>query len=334
MPEEIHKTQRATARPIKVTVGLVPFGGVKYLAYSLKSLLEQDYANIEYLFLDQEEGKYSASKWIEAERPEWLDQIELWQGPNLWHSGGMNRLMMKMKGEIFIAVSQDMLYPRDFVSKIVEFFAKNQRFDFASARLLRWDFENLKTTEQIDSLGIKIDTFHRAFEIGQGQQSEATKKPFEEVMGASAALLALTRKCIDKVKFQGQVFDENLHYKNDVDLAYRLQWAGCRGAVLNDLVVYHDRFISGKSKKPFWVVRQSLFGDWWFIKKNFSWRYSILTHLKTWSYLLAKTGYLLVTNPKLIGVFGDLWGKRKLLGAWRRGVRREIGVAEMEGRLK
>lgn len=318
----------------KVTVGMVPFGGVKYFQYSLKSLLEQDYPEIEYLLLDQEERKYSASKWIEQERPEWLERVDLKQGLNLWHSGGMNQLMARAKGEIFFVVSQDMLYPKDFVSKMVGFLEKHPQFDFASPRLYRWDFEKLEKTNFVDSLGIKIDQWHRAIEVGQGSEGKGVMTKFDEVMGLSGALMVVRRSAIEKVSVNGQFFDENLHYKNDVDLTYRLQWAGCRGAMVNEMTVYHDRFMSAQSKKPFWVKRQSIFGDWWFIKKNFSWRYSLLTHLKTWSYLLAKTGFLIVTNPKLIGIFGDLWKKRKVMREWRKAVKREISVAEMEKRLK
>lgn len=322
---------------IKVTIGLVPFGGVKYLPYSLKSLLEQDYPNIEYLVLDQEEGKYTASEWIKAERPEWLEKIDLQQGENLWHSGGMNKLIDRMKGEIFISVSQDMLYPRDFVSKLVKFFRENPDFEFATPRLYRWDFENLQKTEFIDSLGIKIDRWQRAWEVGQGRRVGEWKfavGEMEEIFGASAALLAMRKSAIEKVKVDGQVFDKNLHYKNDVDLAYRMQWAGCRGALLNNIIVHHDRFMSNKVKKPFWVKRQSLLGDWIFIWKNYSWNYSVLTHLKTLFYLSVKTKFLIITNPKLIGVLGELWGKRKLIGKWRKQILREITAQEMENKLK
>lgn len=321
----------------KVTIGLVPFGGVKYLPYSLKSLLEQDYPNIEYLLLDQEEGKYSASEWIKKERPDWLSKMDLQQGPNIWHSGGMNTLIRRMTGEIFISVSQDILYPPDFVSKMVEFFKENREFDFATVRSYRWDFANLKTTEIIDSLGLKIDRMHRAFEIGQGVEAKDwhfSKENFVEIFGGSAAILAFRKKALEKVTVNGQVFDENLHYKNDVDLAYRLQWAGCRGVLLNNIIVHHDRFMSNNSAKPFWVKRQSLLGDWVFVWKNYSWKYSFLTHLKTWLYLSAKSTFLLITNPKLFGVIGELWKKRKLIGEWREKIVREISAREMEKRLK
>lgn len=319
---------------IKVTVGVVPFGGVKYLPYSLKSLLDQDYPNVEYLLLDQEEGKYTASRWIEKEHPEWLSKMNLWQGPNLWHGGGMNKLIASMSGEIFIVASQDMLYPPDMVSKIVKFFQDNPGFDFATCRLYRWDFEKLEKTNTIDSLGLKITTKHSAYEIGQGREAGLINTEFDEIFGGSGALLILTKEAIEKVKVDGQVFDENLHYKNDVDLAYRLQWAGCRGAILNSVIVYHDRFINSQAKKPFWVKRQSLLGDLVFIKKNFSWQYSLLTILKTWLYIWAKCTFLTITNPKLLGVYLEIWKMRASIKKWRASIDHAITPKQMEQKLK
>ncbi len=318
---------------IKVTVGLVPYVGVKYLPYSLPTLLEQDYPNIEFLILDQEEGKYTATKWVETERPEWLKRADWSQGPNLMHSGGMNRLMSRMTGDIFICVSQDMLYPKDFVSKIAKFFQEHEDFDFATARLLRWDFEKLAKTNTIDSLGLKISTWHQAFEIGQGHEAKPFHKEFEEIFGASGAVLAMRRSALEKVKYNTQVFDESLHYKNDVDLAYRLQWAGCRGALLNDVIVYHDRFMSAASRKPFWVIRQSLHGDWVFILKNFSCSYHWLIHIKTYLYLIAKTVYFVIRHPSLVSIFRDLWRKRSGIADWRRKMPRNISVRAMEDKL-
>ena len=319
---------------IKVTVGLVPFGGVKYLPYSLASLLDQDYEHIEYLILDQEEGEYSATKWVEKHRPEWLSMATWLEGPNLMHSGGMNALINKMSGDVFIGVSQDMIYPKDFVSKVVSFLQAHGDYDFATARLYYWDFNKLEKTNRIDSLGLKIDQKHSSFEIGQGKIAESFSKTYEEIFGVSGALFAIRRKALEKIKVNDQFFDENLHYKNDVDLSYRLQWAGYRGALINNIIIHHDRFINNKAKKPFWVIRQSLFGDWVCFLKNYSWQYSFVTHCKTLIYLSSKTIFSLICHPSLFGVFGDLWKKRVLIAKWRKAIPRAITAKQMEKKLE
>lgn len=322
---------------LKITIGVIPYIAAKYLPYSLKSLIEQDYENVEILLLDQEEGKWTSAKWIRENHPEWLDKVKLMEGPNLWHSGGMNKLMSMMTGDVFVVASQDMLYPKDFAGRIADFFEKHSEFEFASTRLMRWDFANLKTTNEIDSLGIQITPHHSAYEVGQTElwkNDKLSDHHYAPIFGASGALLALRKSAIEAVKVEGQVFDEMLHYKNDVDLAYRLQWADCAGALIDDLVVYHDRFISKNTKKPFWVKQQSLKGDLVFIWKNFSWGYSWLTKLKVIFYLTAKVCFVVLTNPKLFSVLVDFKKKLPEVKKWRASINRKITPKQMEQRLR
>lgn len=321
---------------LKITIGVIPYIAAKYLPYSLKSLIEQDYENIEILLLDQEEGKWTSAKWIRENHPEWLDKVKLMEGPNLWHSGGMNKLMSMMTGDIFVVASQDMLYPKNFASKLADFFEKHSEFEFASPRLMRWDFANLKTTNTIDSLGMQVTRHHGAYEVRQGQiwlDDKISSQHYAPIFGGSGAVLALRKSAIEKVKIMGQVFDEMLHYKNDVDLAYRLQWADCAGALIDDLVVYHDRF-AGRGKRPFWVQKQSLFGDLVFIWKNFSWQYSWLTKLKVIFYVPAKICFFTLTNLKLFTALFDFKKKMPEVKKWRSEIRREITPQQMEQRLR
>lgn len=321
---------------LKITIGVTPYLAAKYLPYSLKSLIEQDYENVEILLLDQEEGKWTSAKWIIENQPEWWDKVKLMKGPNLWHSGGMNKLMSIMTGDIFVVASQDMLYPKDFAKRIADFFEKHPEFEFASPRLMRWDFANLKTTDQIDSLGLQVTRHHGAYEVRQGQtwaDNKISSQHYGPIFGGSGALLALRKSAIDTVKVNGQVLDEMLHYKNDVDLAYRLQWADCAGALIDDLVVYHDRFAS-RGKKPFWVQKQSMFGDLVFIWKNFSWEYSLLTKLKVIFYLSMKICFFTLTNPKLFIAVLDFKKKLSEVKKWRAAIKRKITAKQMEQRLR
>ena len=63
----------------KVTVGVILFGE-KYLNKSIKSLLNQDYQNIDFVFRDQEEGKYSAFEWLSKNMPEAFKKADIKKG--------------------------------------------------------------------------------------------------------------------------------------------------------------------------------------------------------------------------------------------------------------
>lgn len=292
----------------RVTVGVVLFG-TKYLEKSLKSLLDQDYENIEFVIRDQEEDKWTGYEWVKENMPEVFDKAKVEKAPNLWHSGGHNAIIRRMEGEIYFCVSNDMLYPRNFVSKIVKALEENLEFDVATCKLMRWDYENDKETNFIDSMGIGIKKNHYFYDLGQGEE-DTGKYDEIEPFGVSGALLVMTKKALESIKFKDEYFDEFIHYKNDIDLSYRLRWAGNRVLNVSDVKVYHDRQVdinnhsiktqvsNMKSKKE-WVKKSSYLGDQVILLKDFSAGYSFWTKFNTKVYHFLKRIYFKLTVSSL-----------------------------------
>ncbi len=264
-------------------------------------MLQQDYANCEFLLLDQEEKNWSASKFIKENLPEIAadPRVKIDQGKNLWHSGGHNKLMKKaLNGGagFYICASNDMLYPTDLVSKVVAAFTKeeNQKFGSATVKLRQWDFENQTTTNLLDSCGIGITRSHHFFDRGQGEEDHGQFDNKREIFGASGALAIFRIKALEEAAIDKKVFDERLHYKNDVDLAYRLQLLGWKSLFFPEVVVYHDRQLGGskswiglfrsRAKTQKWMRENSAFGQLLVIAKNFcndfSWQVRFLTKLR------------------------------------------------------
>jgi GT2 family glycosyltransferase len=100
----------------KVTVGVILFG-TKYLEDSLKSLVNQDYENTEYIFKDQEDSVHSAYEYIKNNLPDVFQKAKIIKGKNLYHSGGHNEIINQMSGDYYFCCSNDMLYPKNFISK-------------------------------------------------------------------------------------------------------------------------------------------------------------------------------------------------------------------------
>ena len=101
------------------------------------------------------------------------------------------------------------------------------------------------------------------------------------------------KEALDSVAYKKQeYFDELLHYKNDVDLAYRLQWAGFPCLFIPSVKVYHDRQVGGKGEniggivatrkeKSTWAKENSYFGHLAVLYKNFSSDFSLQVRLRT-----------------------------------------------------
>lgn len=288
----------------KITIGVVLFG-TKYLDKSLPSLVNQNYPNIEYIFRDHEEGKYSAYEYIKNSLPEVFKKVKIIKGKNLFHSGGHNEIISRMSGEYYFCCSNDMLYPNNFVSKIIERLEKNPSFSFATCKIMKWDYLHNKKTNIIDSFGIGATQYHHFYDIGQGEEDKGQYNNLKEIFGVSGALCVLSKKALESIKFYNEktkhfeYFDSLIHYKNDVDLSYRLRWAEKKALLIQAVCVYHDRQTAKSLNKPLFIKQSSFLGEKILMKKNYSNKFSFGVRIKTAIYHFLKTAFLLITTPSL-----------------------------------
>jgi len=267
----------------QVSIGIVLFEK-DFLTTSLPSLFSQNYPQIEFLFRDNSDGE--VSEFLAEKFPHLLARAKILQGKNIFHSGGMNELIHAASGKYFIAASGDMLYDENFVTRAVEILERpeTQKIGSLGGKLLRWDFEKNEKTEIIDSCGIGVSKAHKFFEIGGGKKDSARFQKSREVFGVSGALGIFRKKALLDVVENGEFFDSKLHYKNDVDLAYRLQWLGWKSFFAPEIMCWHARNL-GKAKsrreRSSFEKENSFFGQLVVLKKNssreFSWQVRFLT---------------------------------------------------------
>ncbi|MBT4936506.1 glycosyltransferase family 2 protein [Candidatus Peregrinibacteria bacterium] len=268
----------------KITIGLILYKGEKYLSFSLSSLFAQDYKNVEFLIRDQS-PKYEAYNYIKKNLPEVFKKVKIEKGNNLMHSGGHNFLINKMKGDYYFCVSQDMYYPKDFVSKVVVEMEKKKNIHYGSAtvKIMNWDFKTtiqspefrIQNSSKIDSCGIGRTFYYRFYDIGQGEEDLGQYDTKREVFGASGALAIYRKSALEKVAVlksgkEKEYFDKRLHYKNDVDISLRLQRGLERCLFISNVKVYHDRKLSSHKsrwKKSSFEKRNSYFGNLVILKK-------------------------------------------------------------------
>ena len=183
----------------KVTIGVILFG-TKYLEKSLPSLIKQDYKNIEYIFIDQEEGKHSAYEFIKEKLPEVYKTANVQKGENIYHSGGHNKIINQMSGDIYICASNDMLYPADMVSKIMGSFEKNKGYSVIFPKSMRWMYgEENEKSNIIDTCGIGLTKNHRFFDIGQNEEDKGQYDNQIDIFGVSGSLFAIKKKALKDI---------------------------------------------------------------------------------------------------------------------------------------
>ncbi|HEY5714060.1 MAG TPA: glycosyltransferase [Candidatus Gracilibacteria bacterium] len=345
----------------KLTIGVVLCGNEKYLPYFLDSILHQDYQNFELLLRDQS-PEHQTSTYLEKELSQAVrhPNVRLIKGDNRMHSGGHNALINQMTGDVYICASYDMHYPSDFLKKTVKaLLAKeNQKYGVFCPKIKRWDFEwidmdGLEKTlsNHIDSCGVGILRSHYCFDIGQTQLDQGQYDKAREVFGPSGALAIFRKSALRKVAFKNkenediEYFDELIHYKNDIDLAYRLRWAGERCLFLPNITVHHDRQVSnhqgnmsvilrviknrkGKSK---WVKENSFWGHLVMMRKNasgvkFSWKTKKAIHI----YWLKIFIFMLFLEPFLWKVYFRYRKNLKEINAKKAAITRKVKPHNIE----
>lgn len=266
----------------KVSVGVVLYKGEKYLPYSIGTLLEQDYpGEIEYFFRDQS-PEHTALEFIEKTFADKMAKknVSLRKGLNYMHSGGHNRIIHRMTGKYYACLSYDAIYSPHFLKRLVSGLEEKPEYGFAAPKIKKWNFRKQKMTDIIDCVGIEALHGHEFREKGEGEKDIGQYDKMQDLFGVSCAGALFRETTLEKIAFANEYFDEYLHYKDDVDLSYRLRWAGEKCLFVPDAIMWHDRQVSKDVLKTRKEQSDSFFGHLVTVEKNFSREYSAKEKLR------------------------------------------------------
>ncbi|MEI7497698.1 MAG: glycosyltransferase [Candidatus Falkowbacteria bacterium] len=236
----------------QIWAGFITYGKATsaYLPFFLESLQNQIGVNLKIVCVDNSETADDNLEILKI-HPE----IEiLSRGQNFGFAKGYNLMISQAANagaEYFLTLNVDVLLELNTVEKLVAAILQDENISAVCPKLLRWDFLQNKKTNIIDSCGIALLSGLRFVDLGQGvvdngQYDNAT------IFGVSGALALYRLSALEKCKDQFGYFDERMFmYKEDCDLAYRLQLAGFKAELVSQAIAYHDRTTSGKG--TFWL---------------------------------------------------------------------------------
>jgi len=265
---------------IKIYVGFIGYGEAtaKYLPYFLPSLKNQTFKNFEILAIDNSPARENENAiYIRNNFPE----IDLkWTGENLGFGKAFNLMMARAAAagaEYFLALNPDMIYEADFIEKLVEAIASDEKIGAVQPKILKWDFEAKKKTEKIDSLGLTLNKEHRFFDALQGESDQPDLTGEKEIFGFTGAAVLLRLKALEDIVFENgdhkEYFDELMFmYKEDCDLSYRLRLAGWRIILAPRAVAYHNRTVAAKGRTNYEIAlnrqaKSRLVKEWSFLNQ-------------------------------------------------------------------
>jgi len=367
----------------KLSVNLVTWNGSKYIPYLFDSMHKQTFLDWKLYILDNhsQDNTVDLIKKELNNFSIQCKLIEI--DDNLGFANGHNKLFKEVDSEYFLVLNQDIYLEPDCLGKLVKFMDEKITTATVTPRLMKWNLEVFKPesssqlqlefadhisgfdadllkksfSNKIDSLGLKVAKNRRVVEISAGeiwnrnlQAGNAYMRSTQgldstEIFGVSGTCSICRKNMIEEVLYSNNnIFDENYHnYKEDVDLAYRLQTCGFKSRILFDAVAYHDRSGSEADKAGDWsaIKNKAKQSDW--IKYN-SYKNHLATLYKNeylqnfifdlpwilW-YELRKFAYFLFFDRGVLKGLLDLWKGRKHLKLKRENIKkiRSINWKEM-----
>ncbi|MDD5749526.1 MAG: glycosyltransferase family 2 protein [Patescibacteria group bacterium] len=295
----------------KVTITLLSYNGERYLPWLLQSIKAQTFSDWELLVLDNA----SVDKSVALVK-EYCPQARIiTQKSNLGFARGHNLLLNWSDSEYVLVLNQDVILDEDYLARLVDFMDKNKKAGSVAGKLLYWDFEAGKKSQQIDSFGIKIDRRRQASDLHQGEEDFALEN--REVFAVSAAAALYRRQSLEMAAYSfadshREYFDEDFFaYKEDVDLGWRLRLLGWQSWLVAAARAYHHRSLS---RRQGWRQRRShkkmahrlsYRNHWLMLYKNSFARHIFKDLFYIKFYELQKFVYLLLFERSSLAAIGD-----------------------------
>lgn len=218
-----------------ISIQIVTWNSGSVLETCLESLSRQSSPDMEVIVLDNASTDDSVE--IAARRlADGLPGNALREPVNHGFCGGHNRALNSSTGEWVLFLNPDVVLPPDFVTtaiKIIDGIAPD--VGSICPRLLLPD-------GRLDSTGLVVDRFRRAYDRGQGETAAGRYTTEEDVEGCTGAVVLHRRAMLDDVAIDGQPLDESLFaYYDDLDLSWRARLFGWRCRYVPSLEAVHRR---------------------------------------------------------------------------------------------
>lgn len=330
-----------------VTVGFINFSqkegysSKKYLRTFLESLMNQSYEHLEILCLDNgstDDGE--TLRIIEA-----YPQVKIMRRDKNEGFGAHNYMMHAAQGEYYLCTNFDLILDRDYITRLVEEAQRHPEGATFGGTIYRWDFDKNIQTDYIDTTGLIISKSHhfREREVGAYiPMPELLKRTPHEVFGLSGVSVLFRKSALLDIENNNKDYFDAIFfmYKEDVDIAYRIRWAGWQAWYVPSAIAWHDRTTAEK-KKNRWrnltillnrghksklnrtlSVRNHLF----LLYKNFSHDYSMKVRCATAWDELRKFIWVCLFEHFAFSAYRDFWRMRGTLQK----TTRKIAAKEIE----
>ncbi|MBI2552040.1 NTP transferase domain-containing protein [Candidatus Uhrbacteria bacterium] len=251
-PVERIKTVNSPAP--KVAAGVILANSRAYLPKFFETLRAQDYRNLELIAFDSNtETENEDLAFIKANFPEvTILRAAAPAGTSAAHNQIIQQAALQ-NAEFYLTLHPEMILEQNFVSELVNTALRDPQCAAVGGKLKQWHlfseraYGGAGTTNFLESTGVLITREHRFINRGEGEIDHGQYDQDCAVFGVSGTAALYRISALKSIAFinesgRAEYFDELLifKYKEDVDVAYRLQLAGYRALYNPRAVAYHD----------------------------------------------------------------------------------------------
>ncbi len=314
----------------KLAIQLSCYNGARYLPHLFASLMVQTFTDWKFYVFDNASDVENAKLIREAVAVLGEKFVCSRVEQNIDFVGAHNLLWRFHSAPLVQLLNDDAILEPEYLERLVSVMDQNPKCASASGLIYRWDFDRVNEawggkTDIVDSAGLER---HRTWKVsdrfaGNPLQATSYKLPAtESVFGVSGCLPMYRRDAIEKTSPDHLLFDPIFQsYKEDVEVACRLQRFGYVSLVDDGAVAYHRRsFAPGTRVMQNWrPAFHSYRNHLWTLCYHLTWKDFKKNGFWILTFEFAKKIYWLLKRPAVVvETWKETWRRRKELLARRK----------------
>jgi GT2 family glycosyltransferase len=286
---------------------LVPtYQDMHLLECSLSTFLRRSPNELEVIIINNDPSQ-NVRDWAQSRIEREVTVLEM--GYPAGFARAVNAGVAASNGEYVMFCNADLFVSEGYVDEMLSFFEVHPLAGCAAGKLLRYDLDDDRETDVIDTAGLVMNRNRRATVRGEGMEDSGQLERVEEVFAVDGAGLFARRRALESIRIGDEYFDGSFFmYKEDWDFCWRLRLAGWECWYVPSAVAFHGRtsrglgeksylssvieFHRNERAKPGFVRMHSMKNQWAMLLKNED-GYSFL---RDFPFILAREGLVIAYN--------------------------------------
>ncbi len=305
----------------RVAVHIVTWNSLQHLTSCLDSVVHQRYQPLELLLIDNASVD-GTEAWLREHYP----HIHLLRNTrNFGFARAHNQGLRITEATYVLMLNPDVILEADWLEYGVRYLEAHPEAGSFGGKLRRFEYSpdelrEVQFSDIIDTAGLQGNRARHFIDRGSGAKDTGQFDQDQSVFGFSGACVLFRRSALESVRYHDEYIDDDFFaYKDDADLAWRLQRLGWVAWYDHRALAYHHRTIQGQSVVTDRLIARnhrsrsalnsyySYRNHWLMLLKHE--RLATLWRDGLWIgwYELKKSIFLLARRPTTLRAWRDIW---------------------------